>query len=68
MSQKVITVNIDTFVSNDEKLGYKEIELELVNKYLADGYTVTDKFPTVNNSTSTHCINLTFILTKGIKI
>jgi hypothetical protein len=63
MAQKVISVNIDTFVNSKESKGYKENEFEIVNKYLTEGYQVTDKFSTVPISENGHCINITFVLT-----
>lgn len=64
MAQKVISVNISTFVKDSESpKGYKEMELELLNKYLEEGYKISDKFSTITNSETSECINITFILT-----
>lgn len=60
--QKVISVNIN--ISDIEGYGHKEIELNLLNKHLEEGYNVVDKFSTVSNATGLYCINLTFILQK----
>lgn len=61
--QKIISVNINT-AEIDEKTGHKEIELNLLNKHLEEGYQVVDKFSTVSNATGLYCVNLTFILQK----
>ena len=60
--QKIISVNINT--ADIEANGQKEIELELINKYLEEGYQIVDKFSTVSNATSFYYVNLTFILQK----
>ena len=60
--QKVISVNINTAEVGHS--AYKEIELDLINKYLEEGYQVVDKFSTVSNADSLYCVNLTFILQK----
>lgn len=60
--QKVISVNINTSKTGDN--GHHEIELDLINKHLEEGYQVIDKFSTVSNSNNLYCVNLTFILQK----
>lgn len=60
--QKVISVNINT--SDIDDSGHKEIELDILNKHLEEGYNVVDKFSTVSNATGLYCVNLTFILQK----
>jgi len=65
MKQKVISVNINiNNIDYDAGNGHKEIELDLINKYLDDGYQVVDKFSTVSNADNLYCVNLTFILQK----
>lgn len=59
--QKVITVNID-MAGYKQKENHKEIELELVNKYLDEGYKVDECFTEISNN-STY-MNITFILKK----
>lgn len=59
--QKVISVNINTRAIGDA--GYKEFEIEEVNKYLDQGYFVKDKISIVSNGDSAF-VNLTFILEK----
>ena len=61
--QKIISVNINT-ADIDKRTGHKEIELDILNKYLDEGYNVVDKFSTVSNATALYCVNLTFILQK----
>ncbi|MCB0824546.1 MAG: hypothetical protein KDC09_17750, partial [Bacteroidales bacterium] len=45
-------------------LGHKEIELDLINKHLENGFQVVDKFSTVSNAKDLYCVNITFILQK----
>jgi hypothetical protein len=63
IKQKVVSVNINT-ADVDRESGHKEIELNLINKYLEEGYSVVDKFSTVSNANQLYCVNLTFILQK----
>ena len=60
VKQKIISVNIN--VADMDNNSHKEIELELINKYLEEGYQVVDKFSTVSNADNLYCVNLTFIL------
>ncbi len=60
--QKVISVNINTARTGDD--GHNEIELDLLNKHLEEGYQVVDKFSTVSNANNLYCVNLTFIIQK----
>ncbi|WP_053978179.1 hypothetical protein [Mangrovimonas xylaniphaga] len=65
MQQKVISVNINiNNIDYDQGYGHKEVELNLINKYLDEGYQVVDKFSTVSNANNLYCVNLTFILQK----
>jgi len=63
IKQKVVSVNINT-ADVERESGHKEIELNLINKYLEEGYQVVDKFSTVSNANQLYCVNLTFILQK----
>jgi len=60
VKQKIISVNLN--VADMPNNSHKEIELELINKYLDEGYQVVDKFSTVSNANNLYCVNLTFIL------
>ena len=60
--QKVITVNVSTAEIGDK--GYMELELELINWHLDQGYSVKDKFTTVSNAPAIATVNITFILEK----
>ncbi len=62
VKQKIISVNINT--ADIEANGHKEVELNLINRYLDEGYQVVDKFSTVSQSTNLYCVNITFILQK----
>ncbi|WP_026948088.1 hypothetical protein [Algoriphagus marincola] len=66
IKQKVVSVNINT-ADVERETGHKEIELNLINKYLEEGYQVVDKFSTVSNANQLYCVNLTFILQKERK-
>ena len=60
--QKVITVNIYTGEASKGNDKTQEVELQAVNKYLDEGYTVIDRFTSGTNST--YHINITFVLQK----
>lgn len=65
MPQKVISVNINiNDIDHKKGYGHKEIELDLINKYLEEGYQVVDKFSTVSNSNNLYCVNITFVIQK----
>ena len=62
IKQKVITVNIYAGEASEQPNKTQEIELELVNKHLEDGYTVIDRFTSETNRA--FFINITFVLQK----
>lgn len=62
IKQKVVTVNIYTGDASKGNNKVTEVELDIVNKYLDDGFIIVDRFTSATNSTFN--INITFILQK----
>lgn len=62
LKQKVVTVNIYTGDTSKGENKVREVELEIVNRYLDDGYIIVDRFTSSTNSAFN--INITFILQK----
>ena len=63
IKQKVRSVNV-SLGRVDKANGIQEVEFELLNKHLEEGYVVADRFSTVSNSNSLYVVNITFILQK----
>lgn len=62
IKQKVVTVNVYTGDTSSGNNKVREVELDIVNKYLDEGYIIVDRFSSATNST--YNINITFILQK----